>query len=145
MKKNTLPVIVNHTFEKSIETVWNAITQIDLMRKWYFENIPEFKPIVGFKTQFNVKSTSRDFIHYWEITKVIPFKKITYEWTYEGIEGVGIVTFDISTEHNSTVLILTSEGLDSFPDDIPEFNYESCLAGWDYFIKVQLAQFLNTN
>lgn len=138
------PIIIDQTFTCTIEKVWNAITQIDLMKKWYFENIPDFRPIVGFKTQFNVASTNRDFFHYWKITKVIPFKKITYEWTYEGIEGVGIVTFDISTEHNTTVLRLTSEGLDSFPEDIPEFSHESCSGGWNYFIKERLTTYLKT-
>jgi len=54
MKKNEEPIIVEQTFNTSVDTVWNALTEIDQMRKWYFESIPSFKPEVGFETQFNV-------------------------------------------------------------------------------------------
>ena len=52
------------------------------MRKWYFENIPSFKPEVGFKTQFNVQSQHRNFLHIWKVTEVVPKKMITYNWKY---------------------------------------------------------------
>ncbi len=42
------------------------------MRKWYFENIPAFKPEVGFETQFNVQSEERNFLHKWKVTEVQP-------------------------------------------------------------------------
>lgn len=144
INKRNVPVIVEQSFTNSKETVWNAITQLDFMKKWYFDNIPDFKPIVGFETKFNVKSTSRDFLHCWKITEVIPLKKITYEWTYKGIKGMGIVTFEISQTNKLTKLKLTSLGLETFPDDIPEFTYESCLGGWNYFIKKRLVEFLTT-
>lgn len=136
------PVIVEQTFENTIETVWNAITQLELMKKWYFENIPDFKPVVGFETQFNVSSTTRDFLHQWKITEVLPQKKISYEWTYDGIIGKGLVSFELSKALDKTKLTLTSEGLNTFPDNIPEFTYESCLGGWNYFIKNRLLDFL---
>ncbi len=142
MYNRNTPVVVEQSFNQSVETVWNALTQINLMKKWYFDNIPDFKPIVGFKTQFNVTSTTRDFLHYWKITEVIPMKKISYEWTFDGINGVGLVTFELSQENNATLLRLTSEGLETFPEDIPEFTYESCLGGWNYFIKERLTEFL---
>lgn len=136
------PVVVEQTLNCSVEKIWNAITQPDLMRQWYFDNIPDFKPKIGFTTQFNVQSTTRDFFHIWKITDVIPFKKIAYEWTYEGIPGKGLVTFDIKKIDNQSLLTLTSEGLDSFPSEIPEFSYESCKGGWIYFIKERLTEFL---
>lgn len=136
------PVIVEQTFENTIETVWNAITQLELMKKWYFENIPDFTPVVGFETQFNVSSTTRDFLHQWKITEVLPQKKISYEWTYDGIIGKGLVSFELSKALDKTKLTLTSEGLNTFPDNIPEFTYESCLGGWNYFIKNRLLDFL---
>jgi uncharacterized protein YndB with AHSA1/START domain len=59
------PVVVEQTFNSSTETVWKAITDIDQMHQWYFKNIPEFKPEVGFETQFNVQSQDRNFLHMW--------------------------------------------------------------------------------
>ena len=46
MNKNKEPIIVEQSFSKPVETVWNAITEITEMRQWYFKNIPAFKPEV---------------------------------------------------------------------------------------------------
>lgn len=40
MKKNDEPIIVEETFNTSIDNVWSAITEVDKMRRWYFKNIP---------------------------------------------------------------------------------------------------------
>jgi len=72
MRKNNIPVVVEQTFNASIDTVWNAITEIDQMRQWFFENIPDFKPEVEFETQFNVTSGDRNFFHQWKVTEVLP-------------------------------------------------------------------------
>ncbi len=82
-EKSEEPIILEQTFNTSIDTVWNAITQIDQMRQWYFESIPSFKPEVGFETRFKVKSEERNFTHLWKVTKAIPGKMITYDWKYE--------------------------------------------------------------
>lgn len=54
MKIDEDPVVVEQIFEQAIEIVWKAITDVNEMRQWFFDNIPEFSPEVGFKTQFNV-------------------------------------------------------------------------------------------
>lgn len=56
MKTTEQPVVVSKIFDKSIEDVWNAITVKEEMLKWFFDNIREFKPEIGFKTQFNVQA-----------------------------------------------------------------------------------------
>ncbi len=43
MKKGDDPIIVEQFFNRSIESVWKAITEVEQMRQWFFENIPEFK------------------------------------------------------------------------------------------------------
>ena len=95
MKTTEPPVIVEHTFNKSLTDVWNAITKVDLMHQWYFDNIPDFKPEVGFKTQFNVKAPSQDFLHIWEVTEVIPQSKLTYKWQFKGIKGESYSIFEL--------------------------------------------------
>ncbi len=137
------PIIVEHYFIQKIETVWNAITQLDPMKQWFFDNIPSFKPLIGFETQFNVKAPSRDFLHRWKIIEVVPNKKIVYSWKYENINGEGTVTFELIEENHQTKLVLTNEGLESFPQDIPEFARESCVGGWNYFIKQRLKEYLD--
>ena len=74
------PIVVEQAFHVSQETVWKAITEQAQMIKWFFDNIPEFKPEVGFKTQFPVKAGERTFHHLWTITEAIPLQKVVYDW-----------------------------------------------------------------
>jgi len=142
MKKNEEPIIVEQTFNASVDTVWSAITGIEQMRQWYFESIPSFEPEVGFTIQFIVQSQDKIFLHKWKVTEVIPMKKIAYNWKYEGISGDSFVKFELFEENKMTKLRLTHQVLEDFPDDIPEFKRESGLEGWKFFIKKNLRDFL---
>ncbi len=143
MKITDPPVIVEQLFEKPVNLVWKAITELDQMLLWYFDNIPDFKAEIGFTTQFNVKAPSRDFLHIWKVTEVIPQKKITYNWTFKDCDGSGDVTFELFEQNSQTLLRLTNIVMEDFDDAIPEFRRESCLAGWNYFIKDRLVSFIN--
>ena len=142
MKKTDAPVIVEQLFDASAEKVWQAITHVQLMRQWFFDNIPDFKAQAGFKTRFNVRSADRDFIHLWEVMEVVPQKMISLKWRYEHHPGDSNVIFELSEEKNATNLKLTHCVLENFPEEIPEFRRQSCIAGWNYFINESLKKFL---
>ncbi|UCG53344.1 MAG: SRPBCC domain-containing protein [Candidatus Latescibacterota bacterium] len=142
MRTDDGPIIVEQTFNRSIDTVWNSITEIDQMRRWFFENIPSFKPEVGFETQFNVRSQGRDFLHVWKVTEVVPLKMIKYDWRYDGYPGDSYVVFELFEQNNQTKLKMTHQVKESFPEDIPEFSRESCIEGWTFFVKKRLKEFL---
>ena len=144
MKVSEPLIEVKQNFPQPIENVWRAITDVNEMRQWFFDTIPAFEPSVGFKTQFIVTSEDRIFPHLWRITEVIPFKKIVYNWKYEGYEGNSFVTFQLSEKNNQTLLTLTTKVIKDFPDDILEFKRESCVAGWNYFIKDSLVNYFNS-
>lgn len=145
MKTSDNPIVLEQTFNRSLDLVWESITDIEQMRKWYFENIPEFKLEIGFKTQFNIESGERNFLHKWIITKIQPLKLIEYSWEYKGYSGKSKSAFELFEEHNLTKLRVTIEILEDFQEDIPEFQRESCIAGWDYFIKQNLNNHLAEN
>ncbi len=143
MKKTDDPVIVEQTFNSSIDKVWNAITELNQMTQWFFENIPSFKPEVGFETRFDVHVEDKIFPHLWEITEVIPMKKITYNWRYEGYLGDAYVTFELFELNGQTKLKLTYKVVVSFSEDIPEFSRKMAIEGWSYFIKASLKEYLD--
>jgi len=142
MRKSDEPIIIEQTFNTSIETVWNAITEVDQMRKWFFDNIPSFKPEVGFETQFDVQSGERNFRHMWRVTEVKPMEMIKINWKYEGYPGDSYVIFELFEQNGSILLRLTTQILEDFPDDIPEFKRESCVEGWTFLIKKSLKEYL---
>lgn len=133
INKNEI-IIVEKNIEFSKETVWNAITQIDQMKQWFFEQIESFEPIVGFKTSFDVKSGVRIFRHIWKISEVIPQNIIVYSWKYEGYEGDSFVTFELQLNNSETNLKIINKIVEDFSADIPEFQRDSCVAGWEYFL-----------
>ena len=143
MKQIDPPIIVEETYNKPIETVWRAITEPVQMRKWFFDNIPDFKPEVGFEIEFDVETGGRVFPHQWKITKVESGKLIEYNWKYGGYQGDAYVTFELTPEENATRLRLTNIVVEDFQDDIPEFKRESCIGGWNYFIKERLKKYLD--
>lgn len=142
MKKSEGLILVEHDFQTSIETIWSALTDITEMKKWYFDNIPDFQPKVGFSTQFAVVNESRTFTHRWTVTEVIPQQSITYSWNYVEYVGDSFITFALTEIENGVRLNLTIEVVEDFPDDIPEFERASCIGGWDYFLGQQLKGFL---
>jgi len=140
---NPEPTTVEQNFQASIETVWKAITNLEQMRQWYFPNIPEFKPEIGFETQFLIQNEGRNFTHIWKITEVIPQQQISYTWDFKEYPGQGLSTFILEQNDGKTRLTLKSFVLESFPKDIPEFERESGQAGWDYLIKQSLPNFIS--
>jgi uncharacterized protein YndB with AHSA1/START domain len=136
------PIIVEQSFDASAQEVWEAITQQDQMIQWFFENIESFIPQVGFKTQFVVHSEERTFTHLWEIIEVEPLKKIVYDWRYKEYSGAGNVVFELISQNGGTKLSLSNLVIENFPQDVPEFKRESCIGGWDYFIKDRLKTYL---
>lgn len=138
------PVVTEQVFDVSAARLWAAITERDQMVEWFFAEIPEFKAETGFKTQFNIDAGERQFLHLWEIIDAVPSQKIVYDWRYEGYPGVGKVTFEVSEEDEGSRLRVTSEGAETFPQDIPEFKRESAVDGWQYLIQESLPNYLKT-
>jgi uncharacterized protein YndB with AHSA1/START domain len=146
MKNTEKPIVIEQSFNASVETVWSAITDKDKMREWFFSEIQSFEPSVGFETSFVVHVEERIFKHLWRLTEVTPMKKIVYDWSYEGFPGRGIVSFElIAAKPEKTLLRLTNEIIEDFPDNIPEFRRESCIGGWEYFINNRLKKYLEEN
>ncbi|MEO0570542.1 MAG: SRPBCC domain-containing protein [Bacteroidota bacterium] len=143
MKTTEPPVIVEQTFNTPIQKVWNALTVLDEMVQWFFPNIPEYSAEIGFTTEFIVDSGERSFPHLWKVLEVIPQKKMVQEWRYEGYPGLCTVAFELQEKEGQTLLAVTSTVLEDFPDNIPEFRRDSCLAGWQYFIQQNLKQYLD--
>ena len=144
MKKNEDPVVIEEFFETGAEKLWKAITVKEKMIKWFFPNIPEFEPVVGFEIKFDVDTGERIFPHNWKIKEVIKNRLISYFWSYDNYEGLAVVNFELEEKDNATLLKLYFEILEDFDDLVPEFRRESCIDGWNYFINRNLKNYINS-
>jgi uncharacterized protein YndB with AHSA1/START domain len=137
----TNPFIIERTYNATADQVWQAITDKDKMKQWYFD-LPEFKAEVGFEFSFPGGPPEKSYLHLCKVTEVVTGKKLTYSWRYDGYEGNSFVTFELLPEGNNTTLKLTHKGLESFPANNPDFAKENFAAGWNDIIGNSLKEFL---
>jgi uncharacterized protein YndB with AHSA1/START domain len=137
----TEPFEIERTYNVAVEKVWQAITDKDKMKQWYF-NLEEFKPEVGFEFRFYGGSKEQQYLHICKITEVIPGKKLTHSWQYENYPGESFVTFELFDEGNKTRLKLTHTGLETFPQNSKDFSRESFTKGWNHIIGTSLPAYL---
>jgi len=133
-------VIIERTFAAPVARVWKALTDVEDMRRWYFD-LKEFKPEVGFEFDFSVEHQGMNYHHLCKVTEEIPQKKIAYTWRYKGESGDSLVTFELSADGNKTKLRLTHEGLETFPKT-PAYARKKFEAGWTEIIGSELKQFV---
>ncbi|MEP3210510.1 MAG: SRPBCC domain-containing protein [Maribacter sp.] len=133
------PLILEQEFNAPIALVWRAITEKELMKKWYFD-IPDFKPEVGCKFQFEGGEEGKRYMHLCEVLEVIPPKKLKYSWKYEGYPGCSFVSFELSAIGEKTKVKLIHEGIETFTN--PDFKKENFVGGWNYLIHESLKEFL---
>ena len=139
-----IPVVVTEIFEAPADKVWFALTNKSAFDKWYFK-INDFEPVVGFEFEFYGGS----YLHQSRITEIIPNKIIAYTWKYPMYEGDSVVRFKLEEIEdilgNQTKLILTHEGVETFPPDDPNFSRASFEAGWKEIISISLKNYIEGN
>jgi uncharacterized protein YndB with AHSA1/START domain len=142
MKHSNPPIVVAQEYAVPVERLWRAITDRDEMVRWFFDNIPSFEARVGFETAFDVTSGERVFPHRWRVTRVEAPTFIAYEWSYAGYPGLAVVEWEVEATGDGIRLALTNRVVEDFQQDVPEFRRESCVGGWEYFLKGRLRGYL---
>jgi uncharacterized protein YndB with AHSA1/START domain len=139
------PIILERLFNAPVKTVWKALTDKNEMKIWYFD-LEEFKPEVGFKFSFTGgPSPEKQYLHICEITEVIPEKKLTHTWRYDGYPGNSFLTFELTAQGNKTVLKLTHKDLETLPRDNPDFAIKNFEEGWNSIINDALENYFKTD
>ena len=133
-------VIVERILNAPVTRVWNALTDVDQMREWYFD-LKEFKPQAGFEFEFSVEHEGTTYHHLCRVTEVIPEKKIAYTWRYKSEPGDSLVTIELFAEGDNTRLKLTHTGIESFPKT-PAYARKNFEQGWTAIIGTELKQFV---
>lgn len=137
----THPFTIEQTFKAPVEKVWRAIANKDDMKQWYFD-LAEFKPEVGFEFTFKGGKDEMEYLHICKITEVIPEKKLKHSWKYAGFEGISYVTWELFEEGDTTRVKLTHEGLETFPQNNPDFAKENFVKGWTEITGKSLKEFV---
>jgi uncharacterized protein YndB with AHSA1/START domain len=125
------PIIFEQTLTVTPEEIWQAITDKEQMKEWYFD-LSDFKPEPQFHFQFEGGTDTNKYIHLCTVVDAVPNQRLSYTWQYEGYEGSSLVIFDIIPHRNNTFIRLTHEGLETLPSSNPDFAKENFEAGWKH-------------
>ena len=137
------PIVVERTYHAPVKAVWEAITNVDKMRQWYFPSLGEFEPEVGFETRFDVWHDDKIFVHIWKVKEVEPLKKISYEWKFGGYPGDSVVSWELFSDGEGTRIVLTHTSVETFRGDLhPDLAVHNFVAGWTDFIGKKLKDFV---
>lgn len=137
------PVVIEVTLNAPSDRVWQAITDKDKMKQWYFE-VPEFKPEVGFEFKYyGGEEGGKKYPTSCKILAVVPGRKLVHTWSFDEYPHETIVTFELFPEGDRTKLRLTHEGLDTMPAQYPDtVSAKNHQEGWTYIIGTSLKQFV---
>ncbi len=139
---DTKPVIVVQEYNTSIDKVWNALTNKEEMKYWYF-NLPEFYAVNDFEFQFyGGKDENNQYLHLCKITDVSLQNKLSYSWRYDGYPGISFVTFEVIEKDSKTTLKLTHTGIETFENENSDFAKSQFEAGWNYILHTALKNYL---
>ncbi|MCP9756891.1 hypothetical protein EGI26_17130 [Lacihabitans sp. CCS-44] len=133
--------VIERTYNADISKVWEAISNKDVMKLWYFD-LEEFKAEVGFKFNFVGGEPPKEYLHLCEIVEVVHEKTLAYTWAYAGYGGISTVIFELESIGTQTKLTLAHKGLQSFPSNNPDFAKKNFEAGWTSIIGTSLLEFL---
>lgn len=143
MKNNT--IVLERLFDVPATRVWKALTDCNEMKSWYF-NLPGFKAEKGYQFTFlGGHEEGIQYVHLCEVTEVIPNKKLSYSWKYDGYAGISFVTFELFEQGNKTLLKLTHSGINTFPTENPDFALHNFEEGWNTIINNSLSNYLKSN
>lgn len=127
---DTRQLIIERDFEAPIERVWRALTNIEDLKKWC-AFWPDFKPDVGFKTEFMLgPDAEHQYLHHVKVLEVVPNRKLSYTWDYGGMSPNSTVSFELFAKGESTHLVLACR-IDSLPADPPDFM-KGTSSGWNH-------------
>ena len=135
-------VKVEAVFDATKSQVWEALTNTEIMKVWYFD-ISNFKLAVGSEFSF-YEGDKKEYLHEGEILKVEQNAVLQHTWKHpQQSKGSSIVTWEIEeTGDNKVKVTLSHEGLENFADAGPNFapaNYEM---GWNAIVKTNLRNYL---
>ena len=136
------PFVLEQVYSSPIEKVWDALTDENKMRAWYFPQLKKFKPVIG--SAFEFVDDGSPYQKEWRVTQVVAGRKLAHSWVYKGYPGRSEVTFELVAEGDKTRLLLTHTGLASFPQD-PHFARQRFENGWQQIIGSSLKSYLETH
>jgi uncharacterized protein YndB with AHSA1/START domain len=135
---------IDKEFKAPIEKVWQAITNRDEMKNWYFTFDENFRLEIG--QEFDWSSPDENgkiWVHKGKMLEIVENKKLVHTWEYPGYSGSSTLTWQlIALDAKTTKLTLNHEFIIPFDSNIAALNISNFEAGWDSIVNGSLKGYL---
>ncbi|WP_312994735.1 SRPBCC family protein [Chryseobacterium flavum] len=140
---NNAPITVQYKINAPAEKVWQALTDKDEMKLWYFD-IQDFEPAIGKEFNFYEPGEERKYHHQCEILEILPDRKLKHTWAYPDFSSLKtVVTWELFPDgDHETQVRLTHDGIDNFKELGDNFLEKSFTEGWNTIIGKSLKEYL---
>ena len=135
-------VTLTKSFKAPISKVWQALTDKEAMKKWYF-HVKDFELKEGNVFTFYETEEGGKYIHRCEILQVKPETLFEHTWEHPSqSKGNSILRWELESKGDETQVTLTHSGLENFADAGPDFAPENYEFGWKSIVNVSLRNYL---
>lgn len=134
-------ITVEAVFDTEKQKVWEAITNPEVMKIWYF-NISNFNLSIGNEFSF-YETDGTTYLHQCKVLNFEENKLLQHTWTHpEQSKGSSVLTWKIEELGEKVKVILTHEGVETFADAGPNFTLANYEMGWNALVKTSLRNYL---
>ena len=137
-------VTLTQKFKAPVEKLWNAITNPEEMKHWYF-HIKDFKLEPGFVYTFYEKEEGGTYLHRCKILEVKPMELFEHTWEHPShSKGSSILRWELMPiDDSNSSLTITHSALETFSDGGDAFTPENYAFGWKGIISIMLRNYLH--
>ena len=137
-------LVFERTFNAPIQLVWDAISDRNRTKEWYFPFGEDFKPEVGAVFEWSAKDNEGvEWLHRGEILEVSVPNKLIHSWEYPGYSGTSKVSWFLEEkDKNVTHLTLIHEFTIPFDSTVQALKMENFNGGWTAIVHTLLKDYL---
>ncbi len=122
------------------KVVWSVLTDLHHMQQWFFAEIEQFEPRLGFATAFAFRYHDKTFTHQWDVRACTQEKELCLGWQYAEYPGEATAVFRLAPQGQGTRLDFSSSIITPFPA-MEEFSRASMEQGWTDLLQQRLKQY----
>jgi uncharacterized protein YndB with AHSA1/START domain len=143
--QTTNNIVLEKTYNAPISLVWQAITEEQHMRNWYFDFKGQFQLEIGHSFDWHAGDLKdKQWLHRGEMLEIVPNKKLVHTWTYPGYSGKAIAYWELTEiDASTTKLNFRFDFAEPFDANEPALMRNNFVNGWNELILNSLEQYLN--
>lgn len=138
------PVKLERVFNAPAQKIWQALTDNEQTKLWYFDFHGSFKPVAGQVFEWNGgEPGGKQWLHRGKVLEVTENRLLVHSWEFPGYSGEARLTWELEkVDENNTRLKLLFEFITPFDGKEEALRRKNFAEGWNYFFNQGLAEFL---